>query len=112
VEGTDSTEEDDGGSKNISPSSSMNPLANWELDDDGKVDVVDEVGRPLVETDAVVGLIWNNAASLEERPNVPSSVGTAAASFLLVIMEEGCNDDDDSVRWTPPPRHSPWHAPK
>jgi hypothetical protein len=28
VEGTDSTEEDDGGSKNISPSSSMNPLAN------------------------------------------------------------------------------------
>ena len=59
VEASDSMEEeDDGGSKNISPSSSMYPLENGDDDDDGVVDDVDdEVGRPLEDTDAVVGLI-------------------------------------------------------
>ena len=43
----------------------------------------------------VVGLMWNRAASLEDSPNVPSSVVVRVTDFLLLLpggggLEEVC----------------------
>ena len=48
----------------------------------------------------VVGLIWNNAASLEDRPKVPSSV----VVIVAVVVPPPSLPPPTLPRFSPPPK--------